>query len=176
MNEASKRRHETGSDPVRVLGRGLRAQRGVHLTLRALREGAGKTQVEVRDMSRIDQADISRLEGRESFDEYQLSTLQRYIAALGGRLELVAAFGDKRIIIAGAQSTRLADAPADRALARPEYDLSRRGRGKYAGRLARGTNVVVLAPDLAGAFKTSKAVNEALRSQLKRKSTPRRGG
>src|SRR5450432_2684 len=58
-------------------GRGLRAQRGVHLTLRALREGVGKTQVEVRDASRIDQADISRLEGRESFDEYQLSTLQR---------------------------------------------------------------------------------------------------
>jgi hypothetical protein len=69
-------------------------------------------------MSRIDQADISRLEGRESFDEYQLSTLQRYISALGGRLELVAAFGDKRIIITGAQSTRLADAPANMALRR----------------------------------------------------------
>ena len=106
MSQASKRRDEPEPNPVRVLGRGLRAQRGVHLTLRALREGAGKTQVEVRDASRIDQADISRLEGRESFDEYQLSTLQRYISAVGGRLELVAAFGDKRIIITGARKAR----------------------------------------------------------------------
>jgi transcriptional regulator with XRE-family HTH domain len=120
MSQASKRRHEPESNPVRVLGRGLRAQRGVHLTLRALREAAGKTQIEVRDASRIDQADVSRLEGRDSFDEYQLSTLQRYIAALGGRLELVAAFGDKRIIITGAQPTRLADAPA--------HSLQRTGR------------------------------------------------
>jgi hypothetical protein len=42
--------------------------------------------------------------------------------------------------------------------------------------LARRTNVVVLAADVADAFKTSKAVNQALRSQLKRKPTPRRGG
>jgi hypothetical protein len=127
-------------------------------------------------MSRIDQADISRLEGRESFDEYQLSTLQRYVSALGGRLELVAAFGDKRIIITGVRSTRLADAPANRALPRPEYEFSGGARSKYAGRLARRTNVVVLAADVADAFKTSKAVNQALRSQLKRKPTPRRGG
>jgi hypothetical protein len=51
---------------------------------------------------------------------------------------------------------------------RREYDFSRGVRGKYAGRFARGTNVVVLAPDVADAFKTSKGVNEALRSQLKR--------
>lgn len=126
MSQASKRRHEPESNPVRVLGRGLRAQRGVHLTLRALREGAGKTQIDVRDASRIDQADISRLEGRDSFEEYQLSTLQRYIAALGGRLELVAAFGDKRIIITGAQLTRLADAPAKMALQRPGPRPARR--------------------------------------------------
>ena len=52
---------------------------------------------------------------------------------------------------------------------RPEYDFSGGVRGKYAARFARGTNVVVLAPDVAGVFKTSKAVNAALRSQLKRK-------
>jgi hypothetical protein len=126
MSQASKRRDEPPeSDPVRVLGRGLRAQRGVHLTLRALREGAGKTQIEVRDSSRIDQADISRLESRANFDEYQLSTLERYISALGGRLELVAAFGDKRIILTGAQPTRLADAP-DTTLQRSSRRRSRR--------------------------------------------------
>ena len=118
MSRPSKRRREAESEPVRVLGRGLRAQRGVHLTLRALREGVGKTQVEIRESSRIDQADISRLESRETFDEYQVSTLQRYVSALGGNLELVAVFGDRRIILTGAQTTRLADAPARKPLRR----------------------------------------------------------
>jgi len=36
--------------------------------------------VEVREASGIDQADISRLEGRESLDDFQVSTLQRYVA------------------------------------------------------------------------------------------------
>ncbi len=101
MNRASKRLVEAETEPVRVLGRGLRAQRGVHLTLRTLREAAGKTQAEVGEAAQINQADISRLESRESFDDCQVSTLQRYVAALGGELELVAAFGDKRIILSG---------------------------------------------------------------------------
>src|SRR5205085_8374739 len=103
MSQATRRRSQD-ADPVRVLGRGLRAHRGAHLTLRGLREGSGKTQVDVRKSSEIDQADISRLEGRSNFDDCQVSTLQRYLAALGGRLELVAAFGDKKIILAGAES------------------------------------------------------------------------
>jgi hypothetical protein len=56
---------------------------------------------------------------------------------------------------------------------RPEYDFSAGVRGKYAARFARGTNVVVLAPDVAEAFKTSRAVNAALRSQLKQKTASR---
>jgi hypothetical protein len=35
-------------------------------------------------------------------------------------------------------------------------------RGKYAARLAAGSNVVVLSPENAAAFPTSDAVNEAL--------------
>ena len=104
MSHATKRKIEMQEEPVRVLGRGLRAQRGVHLTLRTLREAAGKTQVDVTGVSQMDQADISRLEGRESFDDCQVSTLQRYLSAIGGRLELVAAFGDKRIVVAGVQA------------------------------------------------------------------------
>jgi len=126
VSQASKRRPEPQSDPVRVLGRGLRAQRGVHLTLRALREGVGRTQIEVREASHIDQADISRLESRDSFDEYQVSTLQRYLSALGGHLELVAVFGDKKIILTGARPARLADAPANTALQRPGRRPARR--------------------------------------------------
>ena len=101
MSQATKREIEMQEEPVRVLGRGLRAQRGVHLTLRTLREAAGKTQVDVTGLSQMDQADISRLESRESFGDCQVSTLQRYLSAIGGRLEIVAAFGDKKIVVTG---------------------------------------------------------------------------
>ena len=50
---------------------------------------------------------------------------------------------------------------------RDEYDLSDGVRGKYADLFAEGSNVVVLDPDVAAEFKTRKAVNDALRSQLK---------
>ena len=47
-----------------------------------------------------------------------------------------------------------------------EYDLSQlRGgvRGKYAQRYRAGTNLVLLAPDVAEAFPSDEAVNKALR-------------
>ena len=50
---------------------------------------------------------------------------------------------------------------------RAEYDFSDGVRGKYADRFAEGSNVVVLDPDVAAEFKTRKAVNDALRAQLK---------
>jgi hypothetical protein len=40
-------------------------------------------------------------------------------------------------------------------------------RGKYVQRLAKGSNIVRLAPDVAAAFPTEEAVNEALRLLLK---------
>ena len=46
---------------------------------------------------------------------------------------------------------------------RAEYDFSNGVRGKYAKRFATGSNVVVLAPDVAERFKTSASVNKALR-------------
>ena len=125
MSHATKRKIEMQEEPVRVLGRGLRAQRGVHLTLRTLREAAGKTQVDVTGVSQMDQADISRLEGRENFDDCQVSTLQRYLSAIGGRLELVAAFGDKKIVVTGVQ----AGAPGlSAANSRPEADRQEKSR------------------------------------------------
>jgi len=118
MSQATRRRPEVEPDPVRVLGRGLRAQRGVHLTLRSVREAAGRTQVEVREASGIDQADISRLEGREDLGDCQVSTLQRYLAALGGRLDVVAVFGDKKIILTGIRGRASGRSPASAALRR----------------------------------------------------------
>jgi hypothetical protein len=38
---------------------------------------------------------------------------------------------------------------------RPEYDFSKGVRGKHAARYASGTNVVVLAPDVASQFRTA---------------------
>jgi hypothetical protein len=50
---------------------------------------------------------------------------------------------------------------------RPEYDLRqllKHGvRGKYAARCRKGTNLVLLDPDVAKAFPNESAVNEALR-------------
>ncbi len=106
MSHASKVRSHADVEPARVLGRGLRAQRGVHLTIRTVREAAGKTQIEVANTSRMAQADVSRLESREDFADCQVSTLQRYVAAIGGQLELVAAFGDKKIILTGTPAGR----------------------------------------------------------------------
>ena len=53
---------------------------------------------------------------------------------------------------------------------RPEYDFSKlKGgiQGKYAERYQAGTNLVLLAPDVAEAFPTEKAVNAALRLLIK---------
>ena len=50
---------------------------------------------------------------------------------------------------------------------RPEYDLSKlKGgvRGKYARRFKQGTNLVLLAPDVARYFPDEQSVNAALRS------------
>ena len=55
---------------------------------------------------------------------------------------------------------------------RPAYDetLLKNGiRGKYAEQYAAGTNIVRLDPDIAAAFASEEAVNEALRSVLKGK-------
>jgi len=60
---------------------------------------------------------------------------------------------------------------------RPEYefDYSTAVRGKYYRRLLReGANVAVLEPDVAKAFRSSAAVNEALRSLLRMSEATRR--
>lgn len=42
-------------------------------------------------------------------------------------------------------------------------DLGKGVRGKYYAAYSKGTNLVLLSPDVAAAFPTSEAVNEALR-------------
>jgi hypothetical protein len=56
-----------------------------------------------------------------------------------------------------------------------DFDYSNTVRGKYYRRLLKeGANVVVLDPDVAKAFRSSAAVNEALRSLLRISEATRR--
>jgi primosomal protein N' len=60
---------------------------------------------------------------------------------------------------------------------RPEYDFSGGVRGKYSASFRKGTNVVVLEPDIARFFSDSAAVNDALRVLVqiaKRSRRPKR--
>ena len=60
---------------------------------------------------------------------------------------------------------------------RAEYDFAAmRGgvRGKYVERLRRGSNVVLLEPDVAAAFPNGTAVNEALRAVMEASKVMRR--
>jgi hypothetical protein len=50
---------------------------------------------------------------------------------------------------------------------RKEYDFSKAAVGKYARNYAEGTNLVLLDPDVAGAFPDSKSVNDALRTLVR---------
>jgi len=55
-----------------------------------------------------------------------------------------------------------------------EFDYSTAVRGKYYRRLLKeGANVAVLDPDVAKAFRSSAAVNQALRSLLRMSETTR---
>jgi len=60
---------------------------------------------------------------------------------------------------------------------RPEYDLRELLKdgvqGKYADRFQEGTNLVLLASDVAESFPNDEAVNEALRLVLKLTKLPR---
>ena len=61
---------------------------------------------------------------------------------------------------------------------RPEYNLREliKGgvRGKYVERYRAGTNLVLLAPDVAEAFPTEEAVNQALRLVIELTKLPSR--
>lgn len=70
----------------------------LEMNLRALRESTGKTQEEIAAAADMSQSELSRLERR---DDHLLSTLRRYVNALGGDLEVVAVVGGKRVVLRG---------------------------------------------------------------------------
>jgi predicted transcriptional regulator len=59
------------------------------MTLRELRKARKQSQTEMAEMLGVGQGDVSKLERRT--DAY-LSTIRRYVEAMGGRLDLIAQF------------------------------------------------------------------------------------
>lgn len=64
------------------------------MDLREIREMTGRTQAELAEAAEMTQGEVSRLERR---DDHRLSTLKRIVEALGGEIEVIASFGDKRV-------------------------------------------------------------------------------
>jgi transcriptional regulator with XRE-family HTH domain len=65
-------------------------------TLALLRMSLGKTQVEVAERAGMKQGDVSTLERRS---DLKLSTLVRYVAALGGSVEVSVVVGSRRYLL-----------------------------------------------------------------------------
>jgi transcriptional regulator with XRE-family HTH domain len=66
----------------------------LEMDLRALRARLGKTQAEMAAALGSSQSRVSDLERQ---GDHRLSTLRRYVEALGGELSLVARFGKRRV-------------------------------------------------------------------------------
>ena len=66
--------------------------------LREVREEQGLTQVELAERMHVTQPTVSQLEGGE-IDRAGLSTIKAYVEALGGTVEVVADFGDRKLVL-----------------------------------------------------------------------------
>jgi hypothetical protein len=76
-------------------GRGkLRTSRTGGTNLRGLRESVGRTQGEIARRTAMSQPQLSRLESRK---DHLISTLRKYVRALGGEIEVVALIGGRRV-------------------------------------------------------------------------------
>lgn len=64
------------------------------LSLQELRLRFDQTQAEMAAATEMTQSELSRFESRA---DHRVSTLRRYVAALGGELEINAVFGERRI-------------------------------------------------------------------------------
>ena len=62
---------------------------------------------------------------------------------------------------------RMKKIPKAKGAMLPSYDFSHGMRGKYAKAFAKGSNVVVLDPDVAKVFSSGKRVNGSLRNLAK---------
>jgi hypothetical protein len=84
-------------DEIVELDKALEAEL-LHMNLTALRTHLKKTQVQVAKAGKMSQPEVSAQEKRA---DHLVSTLRRYVKALGGELEVNAKFGDVRIQLKG---------------------------------------------------------------------------
>lgn len=70
--------------------------------LAQMRKRQDLTQEQVAAEMGVRQPRVSQIE-RGELDRVELSTIRAYVAALGGRVELVADFGDERLVILDGQ-------------------------------------------------------------------------
>lgn len=66
--------------------------------LAEIRKEQGLTQREVAKQLHVSQARVSRLE-QGQMERAELATVQAYVEALGGHVEVVADFGDRRVVL-----------------------------------------------------------------------------
>lgn len=66
--------------------------------LREVREGQGVTQVDLAERMHVTQPSVSALE-RGEIERAGIATIRAYVEALGGTLDVVANFGDQKIVL-----------------------------------------------------------------------------
>lgn len=96
-----KRKAKLSPERIAKIENTARAEIEAEITeadLRAIREIAGKTQVEAAKLLETTQSELSRMERR---DDHRLSTLRHFVEALGGELEVIAHIGDKMVRLKG---------------------------------------------------------------------------
>jgi transcriptional regulator with XRE-family HTH domain len=64
--------------------------------LKEVREEQGLTQVELAERMHVKQPSVSALESGE-IDRAGLATIKAYVEALGGEVEIIADFGDRKV-------------------------------------------------------------------------------
>ena len=69
---------------------------GTAMNLQQLREHVRKTQGDVARKAAVTQPQLSRIEGRR---DHLVSTLRKYVRALGGDVQVVAEIGDEQIVL-----------------------------------------------------------------------------
>ncbi len=87
------KRKKLGPEGVERVSRRVEAEL-LEANLAELRRAVGVTQTEAAGRAAMTQSELSKLERRE---DHLVSTLRRYVTALGGELEVTAVVGDKRV-------------------------------------------------------------------------------
>jgi predicted transcriptional regulator/DNA-binding XRE family transcriptional regulator len=126
------------------------AGRVVGKSLKALRELAGLTQTQMANRLNVGQAAISKI---EHLGDVQISSLQKYVEALGARLRIDATFPASAIVASQLRGAFDADIPDENQLVfpifgddlfRPQRDVVLSIRPQYSEKIIQGEKTVEL--------------------------------